>query len=892
MGEVATPEGRRRRRLLHLLGLALALAALAAAPDGWLPWLANRAAARVLRQQGLDAIRLRIERLTPWQVSASLVAGDQEPRLRLHRVEAHFSPAGLLRRRVASVTLAGGVVPLRIATNGGPLPALPWDTAATALHPPEEERDSPAAAVHRSAWQVGAIVADGIELSLAARANGPTLSLPLRLSAVGVGGQTRFEAALGRAASIRLRGDLDLAGGTGRVEADVPVAGSMDLAGRICDLTGQPRPALPDLEFTGPLRASVHLREWQPQAVSALVPPGRFEAAGNQREGRAPARPDTTRRPGRGRAPESAEAASGKARVPPGEAVQVTWEALRLAADRGTNGWQGDLSVAGIVVRAAGAECRGNADASFAAGDALDAGNVVLTTRMTAADIPGGGPVFTGGVPLAASVSARASRAPGERGGQVAWDGGVVLAPFRWGDTNSAISMPDAMTVFFRGEATGSSVVLRVQGSPAHFGFQGGQTATGSASLILTGHLRAENRVAAYDASLDVANGFFRDARGVRLDGLAVRLPFHGSNGSLRADAPEATWSNLTCHGVRIVPGTAALTATGAMATVALPLSIPDLGLRANVRAQASWFNGWQMAVTAEVPAAGVADTAALRGVLKRLTGQEIAVSGQVAAEATATFAPGRTPHFSGEAAVSNLDLSCDAFRSAVSGLTARVAFRGDTFWHTAGSQQAAFRTAVANGIPLEGGDIRWQFNRDTLLVERAEFGWCGGMLRAYGVPLDLHDPRADFDLYADKIQLGRLLRLVKTMPGSGDGVLYGRVPLRIERGQLRLAESYLHSQPGETGVLRVHDVSFLDQALAQSGVAAAVREKLQKTLQDLTFTVLRFDLDPGRGEDAVLRVQLKGAPGTDKTLPPVDLDVRVRGTLESLFNVMMKVAR
>ena len=61
--------------------------------------------------------------------------------------------------------------------------------------------------------------------------------------------------------------------------------------------------------------------------------------------------------------------------------------------------------------------------------------------------------------------------------------------------------------------------------------------------------------------------------------------------------------------------------------------------------------------------------------------------------------------------------------------------------------------------------------------------------------------------------------------------------------------------------------------------------QRLIEEVADLTYHVLRFDLDAASVREARLVMKLAGKASKDGSLPPVDLDVRVNGPLESLLN-------
>ncbi len=198
---------------------------------------------------------------------------------------------------------------------------------------------------------------------------------------------------------------------------------------------------------------------------------------------------------------------------------------------------------------------------------------------------------------------------------------------------------------------------------------------------------------------------------------------------------------------------------------------------------------------------------------------------------------------------------------------------------------EATFRSAVLAGFKFDGGKVRWRLDSNELLIERGEVDWCGGKLRLYAVRVNLEQPDVDLILYAEQLDAGALLALVKPLQGTATGRLYGRIPLRIRGDRVVLSEGFLYALPGETGRLQLSDTSFLRDYIARTGLPKEVQRDIIATLADLNYNVLRFDLDSMQAREARLVIKVAGEPAGNKRLPPVDLDIRINGPLEALLN-------
>jgi len=145
--------------------------------------------------------------------------------------------------------------------------------------------------------------------------------------------------------------------------------------------------------------------------------------------------------------------------------------------------------------------------------------------------------------------------------------------------------------------------------------------------------------------------------------------------------------------------------------------------------------------------------------------------------------------------------------------------------------------------------------------------------------------------LYAERIELGRLMAQTRMLQGSGAGRLYGRLPLTLDKGKVKLSESYLYSTPGETGSLKLSNTAPIELAMEQGSIDAATRQKVSAALQNMQYSLFRMDLSGG-GANASLGIQIEGRAAEDAAAPPVHLNVNLGGSLDEFFNFGMDLSR
>jgi hypothetical protein len=185
--------------------------------------------------------------------------------------------------------------------------------------------------------------------------------------------------------------------------------------------------------------------------------------------------------------------------------------------------------------------------------------------------------------------------------------------------------------------------------------------------------------------------------------------------------------------------------------------------------------------------------------------------------------------------------------------------------------QRLTFGDTMAVGVPVEKGLLEFQIESlDSILVERLELGWCGGQLAAHALRLDPHKLDFDLTLYADKIQLGKVLGLFYGFKGSGEGILYGKLPISFINGRISYRDGFLYSVPGRPGFIRLKEWAYLDT--------------LKKALKNFRYDFFTMDLE-GEGSETSIKLRLFGRSPDAPSLQPFDFKTNISGHLKEVIN-------
>lgn len=245
-------------------------------------------------------------------------------------------------------------------------------------------------------------------------------------------------------------------------------------------------------------------------------------------------------------------------------------------------------------------------------------------------------------------------------------------------------------------------------------------------------------------------------------------------------------------------------------------------------------------------------------------------VSGNVALQADLDVDRGRVaPNI--RIALSNGRL--EPYRSigqkSIRGLSGTVTFDRLAPLGTPGGQHIRWSRIDLGGVSFGEGfiDLRVDELR-SILVEKAEVrGPRGGTLHVGAFRIKPEQRELALDLFCQRLSLGRWLEVLAGGKVTGEGQLYGHVPVRVDLTDPKLSfgRGYLMAAPG--GTLRVKDLEAAGSLLAQISpfgrdgrfqLHRLIKARLLEALQALELKELELRLVP-KNEVLDLEVHLSG---------------------------------
>jgi hypothetical protein len=183
------------------------------------------------------------------------------------------------------------------------------------------------------------------------------------------------------------------------------------------------------------------------------------------------------------------------------------------------------------------------------------------------------------------------------------------------------------------------------------------------------------------------------------------------------------------------------------------------------------------------------------------------------------------------------------------------VNFRSDP------AQMLAFDRLTAGAIEMTDGVITFQVEPGgVVLVERGRFTWCGGHLESRAFRVVPGRDEYDATLHCTGLKLTELLRQLGLARATGDSALSGELPVTWNHGKLIFNEGFLHSTPGEGGVIQVEGLDDLVSAIPEGSTERTQIELARAALKDFQYSWIRLRAD-SVGDDLLMRLSVDGKP-------------------------------
>lgn len=312
--------------------------------------------------------------------------------------------------------------------------------------------------------------------------------------------------------------------------------------------------------------------------------------------------------------------------------------------------------------------------------------------------------------------------------------------------------------------------------------------------------------------------------------------------------------------------------------------ALPDAMLHVN-----GWLvsgaNGPAGEITATLPEFHLDDADALADLIPALDGW--AVTGNFAGDAELRITDGRfVPRAT--LTVTGADARSADAGVDMQGLAGAVTVNSFAPFATPDGQRVTAKRLAFGNVEMSDASLAFRVDPGgALQVERAEAGWLGGRVLTHGLRLDPADPKFETTLYAEGLSLREILAFAAEGRATGEGVMFGKLPVAVDWPRVRLGQGYLRSQ-SPAGELQVLDSELLASTMERSDPRfltdpdlVEVKNRVVRALGDFEYDALTFDFDEESG--GLVRIHTHGKGRVGERPQELDMTLNVRGANDLL---------
>ncbi|MFP4058359.1 MAG: YdbH domain-containing protein [Candidatus Brocadiia bacterium] len=234
--------------------------------------------------------------------------------------------------------------------------------------------------------------------------------------------------------------------------------------------------------------------------------------------------------------------------------------------------------------------------------------------------------------------------------------------------------------------------------------------------------------------------------------------------------------------------------------------------------------------------------------------------------------------------------LASKDYDAAMEGVDAKIMLTGLAPLTTPGSQRVHVARAHLGKLRVKDGFLAFRVDgADSFFIEQTRWGWAGGNLYTHAVRVNPRAPDLEFVVYADHLELSQLLALILRDEVTGEGTLYGRLPVTVRWPRISYRTGFLYATPG-WGHIQVAEPVLEKVLRTGSWHLNQILERPRAALQDFEYSMFKTDFIVEGGRK-VARVRAFGKSPRMPEPWEYKVDVNVFG-FDSLLNAAIIIER
>jgi hypothetical protein len=183
----------------------------------------------------------------------------------------------------------------------------------------------------------------------------------------------------------------------------------------------------------------------------------------------------------------------------------------------------------------------------------------------------------------------------------------------------------------------------------------------------------------------------------------------------------------------------------------------------------------------------------------------------------------------------------------------------------------------------------------NSLLIEQVQGVWAGGQLYSYAFRFDPAKPVISAVVYADGLAVGDLLTMIFSEGDvTGNGTLYGRLPIKIDWPKIDFGDGFLYATPGAGKLSLGKKAELVADMVQKSGGAGAnaqivgqVRTRILEALRNFRYDQIKTSFIRDRN-GLVARIEAHGRGAEGPKPQELDLTVNVNGVDQAFNNLLV----
>ena len=176
-------------------------------------------------------------------------------------------------------------------------------------------------------------------------------------------------------------------------------------------------------------------------------------------------------------------------------------------------------------------------------------------------------------------------------------------------------------------------------------------------------------------------------------------------------------------------------------------------------------------------------------------------------------------------------------------------------------AQYLTFETVKAGRFEAFNGRFAFQVEpTGSILVESGDLDWCGGRLESRAFRIVPGSGEYDVTLFCTGLKLTEILHQFALAKASGESALDGELPITWRDGKISFNGGFLHSTPGEGGVVQIGGLDSLLATIPEGTPAHGQLHLAKHAVKDFEYDWVRLRAD-SVGDNLLLRLSLDGRP-------------------------------